>query len=355
MPVGYSAPMIRAALLAPFRTGSARGNAITVDRVARSLLARGVDLRVWDLSTQPEPRVTAEVEDYRPELIHAFHARRTGPLALSLARRLEVPLVVTLTGTDANHDLVDPEHALLVRGVLEGAEVITAFHTSIVERVAASAPEHGGRCVVIPQSVDLPRTAPFDLAARWPLPPDRLLFLMPAGIRPVKGLRVPLAPLDALAAADARVRLAYVGPVLDDDEGKALEHELTRRPWARYLGPAPHAEIASLLEQADVVLNCSVSEGGMANGLLEALAMRRAVLASDIDGNRALVEHDVTGLLFRDPADLLHQAARLAGDPALRARLGAAGQALVEREFPIEREVQGYWNVYRQLARVTSR
>jgi glycosyltransferase involved in cell wall biosynthesis len=347
--------MIRAALLAPFRTASARGNAVTVDRVMRGLRGRGVDLHVSDLSTLPAEAVTREVQAYRPGLIHAFHARRTGPLALGLARRLEVPLVVTLTGTDANHDLVDPEHAPIVRGVLEGAEVITAFHTSIVERVVDVIPACGPRCVVVPQSVDLPLTASFDLAARWALPPDRLLFLMPAGIRPVKGPRVPLAPLDALAAADPRVRLAYVGSVLDDGEGVALERELARRPWARYLGAVPHAEMASLLGQADVVLNSSVSEGGMANSLLEALAMRRAVLASDIAGNRALIEHDVTGLLFRDAADLRRQAARLAGDPTLRERLGALGQALVQREFPLEREALGYWNVYRQLARVTSR
>jgi glycosyltransferase involved in cell wall biosynthesis len=347
--------MVRAALLAPFRTASARGNAVTVDRVARRLPGRGVDLHVWDLSNQPAELVTREVMAFRPDLIHAFHALRTGPLALTLARRLEAPLVITLTGTDANHDLVDPEHASIVRGVLEDAEVITAFHTSIVQRVVDALPACGPRCVVVPQSVDLPLTAVFDLAARWALPPDRVLFLMPAGIRPVKGPRVPLAPLDALAAADPRLRLAYVGPVLDGDEAAALERELGARPWARYLGPVPHAGMASLLGQADVVLNCSVSEGGMANSLLEALAMGRAVLASDITGNRALVVHDVTGLLFRDAPDLLRQASRLAGDPALRARLGAAGQALVEHEFPIEREVQGYWNVYRQLARVTSR
>jgi glycosyltransferase involved in cell wall biosynthesis len=342
------------ALLTPFAAPSVTGNAITVERIARGLRERGLALRVWDLATVAEGEVEREVEAYRPVLVHAFHARRAGPLALRLARRLEVPLVVTLTGTDANHDLFDPEEAPLVRRVLEGAATITAFDASIVDRVAAALPDVRGRSAVVPQSARLAGGAPFDLAVRWPLPPDRVLFLMPAGIRPVKAPRLPLAALDALAATDPRVRLLYAGPVLDAAEGSALELALRGRPWARHVGAVPHAQMASLIGAADVVLNCSLSEGGMANSVLEAMALCRAVLASDIPGNRALVHDDVTGLLFRDAVELSAQAARLAADPVLRARLGAAGRALVERRFPVEQEMEGYAAVYRALVGVRS-
>jgi glycosyltransferase involved in cell wall biosynthesis len=341
--------MSRLAILAPRRAPAPLGNAVTVDRVTRGLRERGEELRIWDVSDAADATVAAEVDTYRPTLVHAFHALRTGPLGLRLARRLEVPLVVTLTGTDANHDLLDPDRAPAVRRVLEGAAVITAFHASVVEHVAAVLPDVRARFVVVPQSVRFDIQAPFDLDARWPVPPDRLLFLLPAGIRPVKAPRTPLAPLDALAATDPRVRLAYAGPVLDAIEHEALRGELATRPWAHHLGPVPHTQMASLLSQADVVLNCSVSEGGMANAVLEALALGRAVLASDIRGNRTLVEDDVTGLLFRDPSELRLKAERLARDPILRARLGQAGRALVEREFPPEREMGGYRAIYRQL------
>jgi glycosyltransferase involved in cell wall biosynthesis len=66
--------------------------------------------------------------------------------------------------------------------------------------------------------------------------------------------------------------------------------------------------MASLLAQADVVLNSSVSEGGMPNSVLEALALERAVLVSDVPGNRALVEDEVTGLTFADDAELATKA-----------------------------------------------
>jgi L-malate glycosyltransferase len=342
--------MPRLAILAPFGLPSVGGNVVTVERVTRGLRERGEPVRVWDLSAATEAAIVGEVEAYRPALVHAFHARRTGLLALRLARRLDVPLVVTLTGTDANHDLLHPERAPLVRQVLEAAAVITAFHVSLVEHVVALLPDTRARFVVVPQAVRFTDETPFDLAARWPLPADRVLFLLPAGIRPVKAPRTPLAPFDRVASNDPRVRLAYAGPVLDTAEGEALDQELARRPWARHLGAVAHTQMASLLGQADVVLNCSLSEGGMANAVLEALALERAVLAADIPANRALVEDGVTGLLYRDAAELGAHAERLARDRALRVQLGRAGRRLIEREFSVEREVDGYRAVYRRLA-----
>jgi L-malate glycosyltransferase len=351
---GILAPMAGLALLTPFASPSVRGNAITVERVAQGLRERGRELRVWGLSGASEAAVAAEVEAYRPDLVHAFHALLTGPLGLTLAGRLGVPLVVTLTGTDANHDLLDPGRGPRVRQVLEGAAAITGFHGSILAHVAGVLPAVRSRLVAVPQAARFFAEASFDLAGRWALPPGRVLFVFPAGIRAVKAPRLPLGPLDALAAADARVRLAFAGPIIEPELGAALEADLAARPWARYLGQVPHAEMASLLEQADVVLNCSISEGGLANSVLEALALGRAVLASDIPGNRGLIVEGVTGLLFRDTRELTAQAGRLAADAALRARLGSAGRALVERAYPVEREIDGYLEVYRSLASTPS-
>src|SRR5260370_1392781 len=69
---------LRAALLTPFAPPSVRGNAITVDRIARGLAERGLDVRVWDLSVTPEGAVEAGMGLYRPGLVHAFHAFRAG-------------------------------------------------------------------------------------------------------------------------------------------------------------------------------------------------------------------------------------------------------------------------------------
>jgi glycosyltransferase involved in cell wall biosynthesis len=346
----------RAALLTPFAFPSVRGNAVTVARIARGLTGRGVDLRVWDLSRHGERAIEAEVEAFTPSIVHAFHAWRAGPLALRLARRAELPLVLTLTGTDANHDLFDPERAVAVRRVLEGAARIAVFDDSVGHRVATALPDLRVRLVTVPQAADLRSQEAFDLARAWPeLPAQRTLFALPAGIRPVKRPRMPLGPFDALVARHPDVRLLFAGPLIDRDEGERLLHALEARPWARYVGTVPHPQMASFLSQVNVVLNCSVSEGGMANSVLEALACDRAVLASDIEGNRSLVEHDVSGLLFRDEAELGAMAERLVLDAALRARLGVTGRARVEARFPVAREIDGYLAIYRALTPAAAR
>jgi glycosyltransferase involved in cell wall biosynthesis len=339
----------RVALLTPFAYPSVRGNAVTVERIARGLRARGLDLRVWDLSVGSEVGIESEVSRFRPTLVHAFHAFRVGPLALRIARRAETPLLVTITGTDANHDLFDPERAATVRRVLEGAAAITVFHESMARRIAGALPDLAARLSVVPQSAFFEE----DGGGGTPPVPERRaagpILLFPAGIRMVKNPRFPLAPLERLAPRYPGLELRYVGPVLDAAEGEALFGALAGRPWARYLGAVPHPRMRGVLEGTDVVLNCSLSEGGMANSVLEALALGRAVLASNIDGNRSLVEDGVTGLLFDTPEEFLRKADRLLAEPALRERLGEAGRRRVRARFSLERELEGYLALYLRL------
>jgi glycosyltransferase involved in cell wall biosynthesis len=284
-----------------------------------------------------------EVTGWRPALLHAFHAYHAGPLAARLARRLAVPLVVTLTGTDANHDLFDPRRGPIVRAVLEEASAVSVFHASMASRVSAALPELAARVVVVAQAVTFrePEEA-------VPPPAAGPVLLFPAGIRPVKRPLMPLGSLDEVAARHPSLELRYVGPVLDAEEGRKLLGALEGRPWARYLGAVPHARMPALLRAADIVLNCSISEGGMPNSLLEALAFGRAVLASDIEGNRMLIEDGVTGLLFADAAELAVKAERLLEDRDLRAKLGAAGRDRAARYRP-EAEIDGYVRLYNDL------
>lgn len=340
----------RVAVLTPFAAPSVRGNAITVDRIVRGLRERGVELRVWDLSVVPEAALEHQVGQFRPAVVHSFHAFRTGPPALRLARRMDVPLLVTVTGTDVNQDLLDPDSAPIVRRVLEGAAAISVFDESMATAIVETLPETAGRLVVISQS------AAFEAAPAGHWPPAAALqrapgpiLLFPAGIREVKRPLLPLEPLDGLLAEHPGLELVYVGPILDPATGESLLRTLASYPWARHLGAVPHHRMPALLEGADVVLNCSLSEGGMANSVLEALALGRAVLASDIPGNRSLIEDGVTGLLFATPEELTAKADRLLKDPDLRARLGQAGRERVSARFGRDRETDGYLAAYTRL------
>jgi L-malate glycosyltransferase len=333
----------RVVLLSPVPTDSPRGNAVTVARIAAGLRARGLDVSVW------EPGAEGLAEDIArkpPVLVHAFHAHHTGPLGLSMARAAGVPLVITLTGTDVSDDLGDPERGALVRDVLISAAAVVAFHWSIAAEVEAAVPALAGRISVVPQSVHFPPAA----TGAAPTIGGEPCILFPAGIRPVKRPLMPLAPLERVHRERPGLRLWYAGPVLEPAEMQRLDRALASRPWAHHLGSVSHAVIPALLGAADIVLNCSRSEGGMANSVIEALALGRAVLAADIAGNRSLIEDGVTGLLFASEGELAEKAERLAADPALRRRLGETGRRLVKARLTPARETDGYLEAYARAA-----
>jgi L-malate glycosyltransferase len=221
----------------------------------------------------------------------------------------------------------------------------------VVEALSAAAP----RLIVIPQSAAFEPTPP----GHWPplAPLQRLpgpVILFPAGVRAVKRPAFPLAPLESLRERHPALELIYVGPIVEAAEGEALRRLLAAYPWARHLGAVPHHRMAVLLELADVVLNCSLAEGGMANSVLEALFLGRAVLVSDIPGNRTLVEDGVTGFRFGSAAEFAEKADRLLQDPDLRARVGTAGRERVHARFGMDRETDGYLAAYSRLAPVSA-
>lgn len=92
----------------------------------------------------------------------------------------------------------------------------------------------------------------------------------------------------------------------------------------------------------DVFTLASAREG-LPRVILEAMLLRKPVLASDVVGSRELVRHGVSGLLFPhgDATALAQNLLRLMEDPGLRAEMGRRGGEIVRREYTIERYVQG--------------
>ena len=84
---------------------------------------------------------------------------------------------------------------------------------------------------------------------------------------------------------------------------------------------------------------------------LDAMAMGLAVVGTRAGGIPEAVEDGVTGVLVPPgQADALAQAlVRVLGDPALRQRMGEAGQARVRAEFDVDHLVDGTLAAYRRL------
>jgi len=281
--------------------------------------------------------------------VHAFHAYHTGPLAVRVSDAVAAPVIITLTGSDANHDLFDPSRRPAVMQVLERANAIVVFHEAIGAKVCREVPGARAKIRVISQSVRCEQGA-FDLLGRMgAVSNETFIFFLPAGIRPVKNVLYAVRPLAILQARYPHVRLVIAGPILEAEEGERLRSAAATRPWLHHLGALSHAEICACLKTVDVVLNTSVSEGGMSNAILEAMSHGIPVLAADIEGNRTIIEDGVDGLLFADEVTFVAQAERLMTDPVLRQRLGGAGKAKVERKFSLRAEISEYLSLYQDL------
>jgi len=117
-----------------------------------------------------------------------------------------------------------------------------------------------------------------------------------------------------------------------------------------YLGGRPPAEVREIMGGADALLNTSLSEG-MPCAILEAMSEGMPVIASAVSGNTSLIRHGENGLLFTpgNVGELAGSVLRLAGDGALRARLGREGRSIAETGHSVERELDGYCSVYASL------
>ena len=84
---------------------------------------------------------------------------------------------------------------------------------------------------------------------------------------------------------------------------------------------------------------------------LEAMAMGKVVLASDVGGHCELIQNGRTGLLFRsdDVSALTAAAVKLATDSDLRAKLSAAARKYVEAERGWDAITMKYLPIYNRL------
>lgn len=132
------------------------------------------------------------------------------------------------------------------------------------------------------------------------------------------------------------VRFQLLG-FLDVENRTAVSREQVEK-WVdeglvEYLGSTD--DVRPFLRAADCVVLPSYREG-TPRSLLEAAAMGKPLIATDVPGCREVVDHAVNGFLckVRDPDDLASKIVEFAMmDDASRARMGARSRNKVERQF----------------------
>ena len=168
-----------------------------------------------------------------------------------------------------------------------------------------------------------------------------------------KGVREFAAAARMLKADHPEWRFQLLG---ETDEGNRTGIQAAElQSWVRkgvieHLGHA--ADVRPHITAATAVVLPSYREG-LPRSLLEAAAMARPLIATDVPGNRQLVSHETNGLLcaVRDPASLAQAMERVGSMRTDQVEeMGKQARALVEREYNQGRVIQAYLGVVEQLA-----
>jgi glycosyltransferase involved in cell wall biosynthesis len=319
-----------------------RGNTVTVERIYKGLIRFGVEAEIVSITEEtPLPRLP------QGDLVHGFNAYHFSKYWGQRSSD-SPPNMITITGTDLNHYLFEQETKEQIIQCLNDAKAVHVFNTKAKDLLLSEVPWIQDKTFLIPQGmVEFPSVEgnkPKEIKEE-----GSFLFVLPAGIRKVKNIAAAISMLTALHKQEQRIRLWIAGPIIEEAEG-GLVRELVAQnaDWIRYLGQLPHGEMGEIYKSADVVLNSSLSEG-QSSAILEGMSAGIPVLVSDIEGNRDIVAHGITGYLYQNEEEFMGFAQQLMHSQELRTRLGKEGRDYIANQHSFEEEMKSLVNIYRDI------
>lgn len=148
------------------------------------------------------------------------------------------------------------------------------------------------------------------------------------------------------AMPQARFAILGDGPLRPDIENLAKELEM--ESLVTFFGH--QRDVASYISCFDVACLCSVHSEGCSNVILESMAMGKPVVASDVAGNRELVEHGNNGLLVRtrDPGAFADAVLTCLRQPDRARETGERARKMAVTRFSLDRMARNYEALYEQ-------
>jgi glycosyltransferase involved in cell wall biosynthesis len=142
---------------------------------------------------------------------------------------------------------------------------------------------------------------------------------------------------------DTRFAILGDGPLRHDLEN--LSQELGIASKTIFLGH--QRDVVNYLSLFDVAVLTSKTEG-CSNSLLEAMALGKPVVATDVGGNRELVRQGYNGILvpFGDAEAVAKATLSLVHDPKVSREMGQRAKEMVVNQFSLKNMVQQYQSLY---------
>lgn len=299
-------------------------------------------------------RYSRALEDYalegRPALIHGASNHWNGLAAVNVANKLGIPSVYEIRGlwevTRASREpswAYSEGHQLVVRmetdAAVAASKVLTitgALRDEMILRGVDPA-----KITVIPNGVDttrfLPQKRDESLAMELGISNEVVIGYV-GSVLDYEGIGVLLDAAHLLRRErdDFKILIVGDGSELDKFERAALQRGM--ESYVIFTGRVPHNEVNRYYSLIDITpfprLPLPVCEMVSPLKPFEAMAMGKAVIASNVAALAEIVDDGVTGLLHRkgDAAHLAVKLKSLLDDQVLRSRLGEAGLRWVRQE-----------------------
>jgi glycosyltransferase involved in cell wall biosynthesis len=213
------------------------------------------------------------------------------------------------------------------------------------------------RLEIVPNGVDSSRFQPVPIdgsRAEGIGLPGRFIIGFVGSILRLEGLSTLLDAYRICRSQRTDIGLVIVG---DGPERKALEAHARRLglPDVVFAGKVPHDDVSSWYSIMDVLvyprIRAVVSERVTPLKPLEAMALGKVCVGSDVGGLMELIRNDDTGVIFRseDPGELASALLALMDDPARMQRIRQAASTFVKQEREWSTIVQRYVDLYSGL------
>ncbi len=286
------------------------------------------------------------------DIIHSNVLLPDGLAGLYLRQKLNIPLVCTVHGADAiSHPFCNSLNLHYSKIVVGKADQIVVVSRALKEVVQSFAqPQKAMR--VVHNGADIekfegPEIELPEIDQRHTASIKPYILFVGRDIRR-KGLKDLLAAFVQLIDKIEH-NLAVIGAT--PDEVKALAPDLTEALGDRLiaLGCLAPDEIPSYMQNCELFVLPSYSEG-LPCVVLEAMACRKAVIATDVMGIPEEVVSGVTGLLIQpgDVSGLTENIQMLASNVELSQEMGRRGEERVIREFTWEHNASKMVSVYQE-------
>jgi len=305
------------------------------------------DIRVWR-------RVKDFLVRQEVDLVHA-HGTRASSNVLWASRRLGIPVIYTVHGWSFHQD----QHPIIRRIRIWGERYLTS-RSDLNISVSASNQQSGKtfipsfRSVVINNGIDDkkfdPRKQYPDIRAELGIPTGDVLVLFIARFTAHKQPLTLLEVFNKALSSNPGMHLLMVGE--GDQQAMAVERVKQLGIGHKVSFQSFRQDVPDVLAAADIFVLPSLWEG-LPIGLLEAMAMGKAVIASEVDGTKEIVQDKVNGLMVPTEGliDHLEQALlTLSGDPGMRRQFGQKALETVNGEYNAARMTWHIENIYRGLA-----